>query len=242
MPENKKISRNNVAKMFDGIAPKYDFLNHLLSFGIDKRWRRKASIQVKDLDACDVIADFATGTGDFAIDLVRYAKPSRIIGLDLSEQMLAVARKKVEKRGLGGVIDLHQEDCEHTSLEDGSMDVVTVGFGIRNFRSPDDGLKEMLRVLRAGGSAVILEFSTPKKGLMAGLVKWYYFNVMPLAGKLFAGNKGAYTYLPSTIFEFPNGVDFCDMMQSAGFECIKYKSLTFNMVNLYVGKKPLCVK
>lgn len=235
----RKISRGNVENMFDSIAPNYDFLNHLLSLGIDLHWRRKAAKAVRKLEKHEHIADFATGTGDFAMVLARKVRPQSIIGLDFSLQMLSVARRKVSKHGLEELITLQQENCEHTSLSESSMDVVTIGFGIRNFNSPENGLAEMLRILKPGGSAVILEFSTPKRGLMASLVKWYYFHVMPFVGKFFTGNRGAYAYLPATIFEFPNGEDFCKMMRDAGFAQVSFKSLTFNMVNLYIGQKPL---
>lgn len=235
----QNTNRRGVENMFNNIAPSYDLLNHLLSLGIDLRWRRKASKEVLKLKKHDYIADFATGTGDFAIELARKVRPQNIVALDFSEQMLSVASRKIEKRRLKNIITLRQENCEHTSLEDCSMEAITIGFGIRNFNSPENGLKEMLRVLKPGGSVVILEFSTPQKGLLARLVKWYYFHVIPFVGMLFTGNRGAYAYLPATIFEFPNGEKFCTLMHEAGFEEVSFKSFTFNLVNLYIGNKPL---
>ena len=233
----ERISRKKVDEMFNGIAPSYDSLNHLLSVGIDRSWRRKA-VRAAGQGSCSVIADFATGTGDLAIYMAGKLAPRRIYGLDFSEGMLAVAREKIERRGLQDVISLSRENCEHTSLGDASVDVVTCSFGIRNFNDPQAGLCEMMRILKPGSRAVILEFATPRKGPVASFAKWYYTNVIPFLGKLLAGNKSAYRYLPATIYEFACGETFCGMMRAAGFEQVSFKSLSFNMVNLYTGVKP----
>ncbi|NLD22510.1 MAG: bifunctional demethylmenaquinone methyltransferase/2-methoxy-6-polyprenyl-1,4-benzoquinol methylase UbiE [Bacteroidales bacterium] len=231
------ISRNNVESMFDNIAPTYDLFNHLLSFGIDKKWRSKAIKEVT-LVPHDNITDFATGTGDFAISMAKKLQFQQIYGLDISANMLEEAKAKANKAGLSQLINFSKEDCEATSIMANSIDVVTIGFGIRNFRSPQKGLCEMLRVLKPGGKVVILEFAIPKKGLFSKLVQFYYKTFIPCLGKLISGNKGAYHYLPATIYEFQNGKDFCEMMHSSGFIEAHFKSLSFNMVNLYTGFKP----
>lgn len=231
-----RISRSNVSNMFDNIAPTYDLMNHLLSFGVDRGWRRK-TVKLVGKGKHQVIADFATGTGDLAIALTNKLSPKKLYGLDFSAEMLKIAKAKCEKEGLGQIIDLKEENCEHTTLAEGEVEAVTCAFGIRNFNDTDQGLREMYRVLTHEGQVAILEFSTPRKGLVGTLVKWYYMNVMPFVGKLIAGDKGAYTYLPKTILEFPDGEQFCSMMREAGFVEVGFRSLTFNMVNLYYGKK-----
>lgn len=232
-----RISRKKVDEMFNGIAPSYDSMNHLLSLGIDRIWRRR-TVKTAGLGEHAMIADFATGTGDLAIYMAEKLKPRHISGIDFSEGMLSVARKKIERRALQNVISLSCENCEHTSLKDASCDVVTCSFGIRNFNDPQAGLDEMMRILKSGGRAVILEFATPRKGLVASFSKWYYTNVIPFLGKVLAGNRSAYRYLPATIYEFACGETFCKMMRSAGFEEVGFKSMSFNMVNLYSGIKP----
>lgn len=233
---SERISRKNVSGMFDSIAPTYDLLNHVLSLGIDQSWRRRTVKMVNEVrHTC--IADFATGTGDLAIALARRTDATRVVGLDFSPEMLRVAEKKIAGKELTNRISLQQENCEHTSLEDASVDVVTCAFGIRNFNDPQQGLVEMHRVLNEGGNVFVLEFATPRKGLISILTQWYYLHVMPFFGKLVARNKAAYTYLPKTIFEFAHGAQFCEMMQKAGFSKVGFKSFTFNMVNLYYGTK-----
>ncbi|MCF0177592.1 MAG: bifunctional demethylmenaquinone methyltransferase/2-methoxy-6-polyprenyl-1,4-benzoquinol methylase UbiE [Bacteroidales bacterium] len=233
----KRISRKNVEGMFDRIAPDYDKFNHILSAGIDRRWRKEVIEIVSEHIENKDIADFATGTGDLAVALAEKIHPTTLIGLDLSSEMLQVAKRKVHEHNLDQVISLRKENCESTSLPDSCMDTVTTSFGIRNFDSPENGLKEMRRVLRPDGLAVVLEFSTPKKGFIAMLVKWYYNNVIPFVGNLISKTKSPYRYLPATIYEFPNGEEFCSMMRHAGFRNVHYKSLTFNMVNIYIGER-----
>lgn len=233
----KKISRDNVSNMFNDIAPTYDRLNHILSLGTDRAWRRKAVRALRfDRNCTDItIADFATGTGDMAVLLAKKIHNSHIIGMDFSCGMLEVCSRKIQRKKLQDRITLKQENCQSTSLQDCGVDAVTCAFGIRNFENTNGGLQEMIRVLKPGGVAVILEFSTPRKGLIASLVKWYYMHIIPFMGRLIAGNRSAYTYLPATIYEFPCGQEFCSMMINAGFDKVQYKSLTFNIANLYIG-------
>ncbi|MCF0168585.1 MAG: bifunctional demethylmenaquinone methyltransferase/2-methoxy-6-polyprenyl-1,4-benzoquinol methylase UbiE [Bacteroidales bacterium] len=237
MSEEKRISRKNVESMFDRIAPDYDKFNHILSAGIDRRWRREVVGILSESSENKYIADFATGTGDLAIALAEEVHPTTLIGLDISNEMLQVAKSKVQKHKLEQIISLKKENCENTSLPDSCMDAVTTSFGIRNFNSPENGLKEMRRVLRPGGKTVILEFSTPRKGLVASFVKWYYNHIIPFVGNLISKTKAPYRYLPATIYEFPDGERFCTMMRDAGFRNVHYKSLTFNMVNIYIGER-----
>lgn len=238
------IDRRNVSAMFTSIAPTYDRLNHILSFGRDRVWRRRAtrilkrSLQKNSADTESfTLADFATGTGDFAIQLAKSVSKSHIYALDFSEGMLAVCKEKVEKKQLSERISIQQENCQNTSLQPESVYGVTCAFGIRNFQDPAAGLREMLRILKPGYPALILEFARPRKGLLAGIVKWYYAKGIPFLGKIISGNRGAYAYLPATIYEFPCGDEFCNMMSQAGFERVGFKSLNFNLVNLYWGYK-----
>lgn len=238
------IDRKNVSTMFNSIAPTYDRLNHILSFGRDRVWRRRATRilkrSLKDRPATASIctlADFATGTGDFAIQLARSVKACHILALDFSEGMLAVCKKKVGKKHLSDSITIQQENCQNTSLDTESVFGVTCAFGIRNFQDPMEGLREMLRILKPGYPALILEFARPRNGLIAGIVKWYYAKGIPFLGRIISGNRGAYSYLPATIYEFPCGEEFCSMMSQAGFERVGFKSLNFNLVNLYWGYK-----
>lgn len=233
---SEHISRKSVDVMFDNIAPDYDRLNHILSMNVDKGWRNK-TVRLMQNEPHEQIADFATGTGDLAILMARKLQPKSILGVDFSEQMLAVAEAKIREKGLEPLISLRKENCQATTLSDSSMDAVTCAFGIRNFSDPLQGLKEMHRILKPQSKVFILEFATPKRGVAGSLIKWYYMNVMPFAGKVLAGNRGAYTYLPKSIYDFACGSDFCNLMAEAGFVDAHFKSFTFNMVNLYIGTK-----
>ena len=237
MSQPKRISRKNVESMFDRIAPDYDKFNHILSVGIDRRWRKEVIGIVSQHSENKCIADFATGTGDLAVALAEKLHPASLIGLDLSNEMLQVARRKVREHKLEQIVSLQKENCESTSLPESCVDAVTTSFGIRNFNSPQKGLQEMLRVLKPDGMAVVLEFSTPRKGPVASFVRWYYNNVIPFVGNLISKTKAPYRYLPATIFEFPDGERFCSMMRDAGFRNVRYKSLSFNMVNIYIGER-----
>lgn len=231
--ENQK--KRQVEQMFDNIAPKYDFLNHFLSFGIDKLWRRKA---VKILSAYkpQTILDVASGTGDFAIEASKL-RPSKIIGFDLSEQMLNVGREKVKRLGLDQLIEFQKGDSESMPFENEQFDSIIVGFGVRNFENLEAGLKEFYRVLKPNGVVVILEFSKPKYFPMKQLYWIYSFGILPLIGKMISKDKSAYSYLPESVRAFPDDLKFLSILQGLGFSSARQKRLSFGISTIYVAQK-----
>lgn len=225
-----------VERMFDHIAPKYDLLNHLLSFGIDRGWRRKTIDVLLPLPHADIL-DVATGTGDFAMLACRRLQPQRVVATDVSEGMMAVGRDKVAKVGLSDVIEFRREDCLALSFDDGSFDAVTVAYGVRNFPDLDRGLREMWRVLRPGGHAVILELTAPRRFPMKQLF-WAYSHVaMPLLGRLLSKDRRAYTYLPRTMEAFPQGEVMKGILEKAGFGHVMFKRYTFGLSTMYLACK-----
>ncbi len=227
--------KEQVATMFNNIAPKYDFLNHLFSMGIDILWRKKA-IRILQALQPKVILDLATGTGDFAFEAMAL-NPDRIIGMDISEGMMDVGREKIKKRGLADKIEMIYGDSAELPLEDNSIDAITIGFGVRNFENLEQGLGEMLRVLRPGGQAVILEFSKPKKFPIKQLYNFYFKNIMPGLGKLVSKDSAAYTYLPESVQAFPEGTIFLDILQTIGYKEVKAHRVTGGIATIYVGRK-----
>lgn len=225
-----------VEQMFDNIAPAYDQLNHTLSLGIDKSWRRKAIDWLRPYHP-QRIMDVATGTGDFAILACRALQPEHLIGTDISEGMMNVGREKVKKAGLSGKISFAREDCTSLSFADHSFDAITVAFGIRNFDDLDKGLSEMCRVLKPGGHLVILELTTPERFPMKQLFAVYSRLVIPTLGKLFSKDNSAYTYLPQTIKAFPQGEVMKGVISRAGFGQVRFKRLTFGICTLYMATK-----
>jgi demethylmenaquinone methyltransferase/2-methoxy-6-polyprenyl-1,4-benzoquinol methylase len=228
--------KEQVADMFNSIAYRYDFMNRFLSAGIDVTWRKKAIKQLKAL-APKKILDVATGTGDVAILTNRILAPEKITGIDISEGMLELGRKKIKKLGLSGKIELRKGDSEVISFEDNSFDAITVAFGVRNFQNLEKGLKEMHRVLRPGGKLVVLEFSKAKAGILSGLFSFYMNVVTPAIGKLFAKNKNAYTYLNDSVQAFPEGQTFLTIMHEAGFTQTYLKKLSLGICTIYCGSK-----
>lgn len=225
-----------VEEMFDHIAHSYDQLNLTLSIGIDRLWRRKA---IKRLQAYHPkhILDVATGTGDFAILASRLLKPQEIIGIDISEGMMAVGREKVKQAGLDAVIRFKREDCTALSFKADSFDAITVAFGVRNFDGLDKGLEEMHRVMKQGGRLVILELSSPTRFPMKQLYRFYSKTVMPLIGKLISKDDSAYTYLPQSIEACPQGEQMAEIINRAGFKEVEYEPLTFGICTLYTATK-----
>ncbi|MBO7554177.1 MAG: bifunctional demethylmenaquinone methyltransferase/2-methoxy-6-polyprenyl-1,4-benzoquinol methylase UbiE [Bacteroidaceae bacterium] len=225
-----------VEEMFDHIAHSYDQLNLTLSIGIDRLWRRKA---IKKLQAYHPkhILDVATGTGDFAILASRLIKPQEIIGIDISEGMMAVGREKVKLAGLDAVIRFKREDCTALSFEADSFDAITVAFGVRNFDGLDKGLEEMHRVMKQGGQLVILELSSPTRFPMKQLYRFYSKTAMPLIGKLISKDDSAYTYLPQSIEACPQGEQMAEIINRAGFNEVEYEPLTFGICTLYTATK-----
>ncbi len=229
--------KEQVAEMFDNIAPKYDFLNQLLSLGIHKGWRKKS---VKLLIPFDpkFILDVATGTGDFAIEANKRLNPTKIIGVDISEGMMKFGREKLKKLKLDSKIELKLGDSENLPFSDNSFDAITVGFGVRNFETLEKGMAGMFRVLKPGGIVVILEFSRPRKFPIKQFYNFYFNHVTPFIGKLFSKDNRAYTYLPESVNAFPDGDTFLAIMKKTGFSDPTWQPLSFGIASIYTGRKP----
>ena len=225
-----------VETMFDNIAPTYDTLNHRLSWNIDRRWRRKA-IKALEPYRPQEILDIATGTGDFAIMAAQMLAPRRLVGTDISEGMMAVGREKVKQLGLSEVITFEREDCLNLSYADDSFDAVTAAFGIRNFASLDQGLREMCRVLKKGGHLSIVELTTPVSFPMKQLFHIYSHTVLPVYGRLISKDCSAYSYLTKTIEAFPQGERMVDILTKAGFSKSSFYRLTFGICTMYFATK-----
>ena len=232
---SEQQKKQQVEQMFDNIAPKYDFLNHFLSLGIDKLWRKRA-IRILFEYKHDFILDVATGTGDFAVAASKL-KPRKIIGFDISEQMLNVGRQKVKRLGLNDMIEFKKGDSESMPFSDEQFDAITVAFGVRNFENLDRGLKEICRVLKNDGVVIILEFSKPKYFPMKQLYLFYFFGILPLIGRLVSKDSSAYSYLPESVMAFPDDQIFLAALQNAGFSRTKQKRLSFGIATIYIGQK-----
>ena len=233
MPQKEKIQQ-----MFDGIAPDYDRLNHLMSLGVDRSWRRRALREIVDAGRAQSILDIACGTGDFSLAIADRMHPdSRIIGLDLSEGMLAVMRDKVAKAGLEGRISCEQGDSEAMRFADASFDVVTIAFGIRNFAHREAALREILRVLKPGGRLVILELSVPENRILRWGYNLYFKHFVPWIGGRISGDKAAYTYLPTSVQAFPGRREWTATMSSCGYAQVRHKAFTLGLCRMYVGEK-----
>jgi demethylmenaquinone methyltransferase/2-methoxy-6-polyprenyl-1,4-benzoquinol methylase len=228
--------KDQVAKMFDSIAFRYDFLNRFLSGGNDVRWRKKAVMQLQKNNPQNIL-DIATGTGDLAITSYKILTPKKIIGIDISEGMLELGRKKIQQLGLKNFIELRSGDSEQLNFADNSFDAITVAFGVRNFQHLEKGLSEMLRVLKPGGKLVVLEFSHPKNKLFKVLCDFYMNAITPQAGKLFAKNKDAYQYLNKSVQTFPEREQFIHIMEKTGFVNTYFKVLSFGICCVYCGSK-----
>lgn len=229
------MEKQYVRSLFDGIAHRYDVLNHLLSGGFDFYWRSKAIDQLRDIPS-KTILDVATGTADFAIATMR-VQPEKVIGVDISEGMLNIGRAKIRKRNLENVINLRNGEAENLPFEAATFDATIVAFGARNFEHLDKGLSEMQRVLRRKGKIVVLEFSKPKSFPFKQLYFFYFRTILPLIGKLISKHNEAYTYLPDTVMNFPEGPQFLAILRSAGFEDLQERRLTFGIATIYTGIK-----
>ncbi len=223
-----------VEHMFDRIAHSYDLLNHCLSLGIDKRWRRAAINSLRPY-APKKMLDVATGTGDFALLAARTLGPESLLGVDISEGMLEVGRKKILQAGLADVVSFRREDCMALSQPDGEYDALTVAYGIRNFQDLDRGLSEMYRVLRPGGRLVIIELTAPRRFPMRQLFWLYSHVLMPLVGRLVSRDSKAYSYLPATMEAFPQGEVMREILQKAGFRDVEFRRFTFGLSTLYTA-------
>lgn len=230
-----KSKKEEVAEMFNNISKRYDFLNHFLSLGIDKIWRRKAVNQLKEIQPKKIL-DLATGTGDFAIALLKL-KPTEIIGMDISIGMLDVGKEKMKRRKFDDIIQMRLGDSENLPFEDGYFDALTVGFGVRNYENLEKGLTEMLRVLRKDGKAVILEFSKPKKFPVKQYFKFHSKYIIPFFGKRISKDVKAYEYLPESVAAFPEGKDFEAILTKVGYKNVHSKLVSGGIATIYSGTK-----
>ena len=233
--EDSSAKKQQVARMFDSISGRYDFLNHFLSLGIDILWRKKAISLLRDLQP-KIILDVATGTGDFSIEALSL-KPEKIIGVDISEGMLEVGRRKMRKKKIDSIIELRLGDSENLPFTDNFFDAVIVAFGVRNFEDMKGGLTEMLRVVKPGGKVIVLEFSRPSKFPMKQLYSVYFTTILPLIGRWVSRDQAAYRYLPESVQAFPDGKDFVKILSDIGYKDPQCNPLTFGISSLYWGTK-----
>ena len=233
--DTTRTKKEQVEEMFDNIAHRYDFLNHLLSLGIDITWRRKAVKFIGTIQPKKIL-DLASGTGDFAFEALRL-NPEKVIGFDLSEGMMNYGRAKAVKLNVANVVEFVKGDSEKMPFADNSFDAVTVGFGVRNFEHLETGLREMLRVTRPGGKVAILEASQPQNTIIRALYGLYFGNVVPMIGRLFSKDARAYSYLPESVKAFPEGFEFVKILENIGFVNIKWQPLTFGACAFYQMEK-----
>lgn len=234
--DDNRPKTEQVREMFDSIAPAYDFMNRAMTFGIDKLWRRRA-VKMIAKHAPKRILDIATGTGDLAIRLAKSLKPEIVVGVDLSEQMLAIGQEKVKKEGLAGVVSLSPADCMHLPFENEIFDCVTVAYGVRNFEHLQQGYEEMHRVLRSGGVLCVIELSTPTSLLVKPFYKAYTKWIIPAVGRLVSKDVRAYSYLPESIAAVPQGENMLALMKNAGFSQCSFTPLTFGTCTIYIAVK-----
>ena len=234
--DSRATKKEQVATMFNNISGTYDFLNHFMSLGIDVIWRKKA---IRELlaDKPQYILDVATGTGDFAFESIKILKPAKIIGVDISNGMLDIARQKIARKNMSDIFEVRLGDSENLLFEPNTFDALTVAYGVRNFENLDKGLSDMLRVLKPGGKAVILEFSKPKVFPVKQGYNFYFKYITPAIGKLFSKDASAYSYLPESVAAFPDGNEFTARMEKAGFRNTKCRPLAFGICSIYTGLK-----
>ncbi|MCC8177131.1 MAG: bifunctional demethylmenaquinone methyltransferase/2-methoxy-6-polyprenyl-1,4-benzoquinol methylase UbiE [Bacteroidales bacterium] len=234
--EDERGKGEQVREMFDSIAPVYDFMNRAMTMGVDRLWRRATVKEVARRSPRKVL-DVATGTADLAIALARTAKADNVLGVDLSKGMVEIGRKKVEKAGLSDRVTLQVADCLALPLDDASVDCVTVAFGVRNFERLLDGYREIYRVLRPGGSLMVLELSTPQGKLAKACYDLYTKHLIPLAGRMVSHDRRAYSYLPASIAACPQRGEMTALMKQAGFSEASWRTFSFGACCLYVGEK-----
>lgn len=227
--------KSYIVRLFDDIAPTYDKLNHILSLNIDKSWRSKSVKQIMAGNPKTVL-DIACGTGDFSIELAQKGV-EKVVGVDISEGMMKIGMEKVEALGLADRISMHVDDSESLTLEDNSVDAVSVAFGVRNFEHLQLGLNEMNRVIRKGGTVNVLELSVPSNPILLWGYKLYFLHILPFFGGLVSGNKDAYRYLPKSVLNFPKPDAFMKMLETAGFKNVRQRSFTFGLCRLFTGVK-----
>lgn len=236
---NRKMGppAEQVERMFDSISKHYDLLNHLLSLGTDRNWRRKAVALIGKYSRPRTILDVATGTGDLAIEAVRLG-PEKVTGIDLSTGMLEEGRRKIARKGLSGRIELLSGDALATGFPDGTFEAAMSAFGVRNFEDTLRGLQEMFRVLRPGGIIMVLEFSRPSVFPLKQLYGFYFRRILPLIGRRVSGDPEAYTYLPDSVMTFPDNEKFLELLSLAGFRDVAQKRLSGGIASIYTGFRP----
>lgn len=234
--DDSRCKTEQVQEMFDSIAPAYDFMNRAMTFGIDKLWRAKA-VKMINRQSPKTILDVATGTGDLAIKLAKTLNIEKVTGIDLSEGMITVGRKKINEAGLSNKIELEQGDCLALPFADNSFDCITVAYGVRNFERLEAGYKEMQRVLKDGGMLCVIELSTPTSPIVKPLYKFYTRYIIPFVGRLVSKDVRAYSYLPESIAAVPQGTEMLALMRNAGFADCKYRPLTFGTCTIYTAFK-----
>lgn len=227
-----------IHSLFDSIAPEYDKLNHILSLGVDRSWRRRALPWIIDGEGPLSVLDVACGTGDFSIGIARRSPDSVLVtGVDLSEGMLEVMRRKVCSASLSSRISAEQGNCENLRFGDCSFDRATIAFGIRNFQDRERALRELLRVLRPGGRLVILELSVPSCRVLRWLYCLYFTRILPWIGGKVSGDAAAYRYLPASVLAFPGKDEWMAVMRSCGFSNVRHRAFTFGICRMYIGEK-----
>lgn len=237
LPYNSEENKaTQVKRMFDSIAGTYDRLNHTLSFGIDKIWRRKGIAFLRPFSPASIL-DIATGTGDLAISMYRRLKADRIVGADISEGMMEVGRRKVAEAGLSEHISFEYQDCTALTYADNSFDAVTAAFGVRNFEDIEQGIAEMYRVLKPGGHLMILELSSPEHFPMKQLYSIYSKAVIPTIGRFLSKEHTAYSYLPASVKVVPQGEVMTDLLSRVGFDEARSRTFTFGICSLYTASK-----
>lgn len=236
--DSGKSKKEQVAEMFDRIAGKYDFMNRFLSAGTDIGWRKRA-IRLFKKDKPKILLDVATGTADMAIMACKLLNPDKVIGIDISEQMLELGRKKIEKENLADKIQLQAGDSETIKFAENTFDGVMAAFGVRNFENLESGLAEMYRVLKPGAQLVILEFSKPRRKAVRGLYNLYMGIVAPQVARWFRQNKEAYDYLNKSSNAFPDRQSFTDILNKIGYSDTRFKSLSLGICCIYTGRKPV---
>lgn len=233
----EQTKKEQVEEMFDNIAPTYDRLNHIMSLNIDRIWRRRVMRIIRRAKP-QRIMDVATGTGDLAIAMARKVNEAHILGVDLSEEMLSEARKKIKRLELEKRITLEKGDAENlTMVVSESVDAATVAFGVRNFENIERGLSEIYRTLRPGGKLVVLEFSMPKNRLVRWVYRQYAHRLLPRIGGMISKDKQAYTYLPDSVEEFPAPERFAEILKGVGFKSVKLSSQSFGIAYIYDATK-----
>lgn len=229
---NEQTEKQHIGSLFNRIAKTYDSLNHILSLGIDRRWRRCA---IKGMQPADRVLDVAIGTADLAIEMMRTAKAKQLVGIDLSEEMMRIGEQKARKKGYD--ISFLKANAQDMPFDDGVFDMVTCAYGCRNFSNLMAGLSEMYRVMAKGGELMILEFSYPTNRLIRAAYDCYFSHILPMIGKWISRDKNAYTYLNRSVKGFPQGEEFLKCLQAVGFIDLSYKPLTFGITTIYHARK-----